>query len=367
MNRTVFLFCILFGFAAARASAQLPPAAQALYDSAWAQDSLIVQYAINNGAQIIATPDSNSFYVQWFPVGSTPNATPLVVSLHGSDGYAFHEFFSWHARAQLHGCGVIALQWYRPDHSFPYDYFPDDTLYRYIDSALTGISYPSGKALLHGFSRGSARSYAVVFNDIQSGKNYFCTTISNAGGAELTYPLYTQIDTGLYGPNVFAGKRWNLFCGGQDTNPTQSGCIGMTNTQAWLQGQGATVDIFIQDSALGHNGFQLQSSFAYKDSILDNYLSCYAGTLSAGEELHKTAISVFPNPFADETRIRSELFLKNATLSVYNALGQEIKRIKNISGQEIKLRRNNLPAGIYWIRLAEDNQAGSVVRLIISD
>src|SRR3989344_5029840 len=94
-------------------SQSLPPVAQALYDEAFLHDSLVVQYAINQGADILPTPDSNSFYIKWFPVGSTPSSTPLIVTLHGSNGYAFPEFFDWHAQAIQHGCGIIALQWYR--------------------------------------------------------------------------------------------------------------------------------------------------------------------------------------------------------------------------------------------------------------
>lgn len=346
---------------------QLPPAAQALYDSAFVQDSLIVKYAINNGAQIIATPDGNSFYIKWFPTGSTPATTPVIVTLHGSSGYAFHEFYTWHSQAQSHGCGILALQWYRPNQNSPYDYFPDDTLYSYIDSALTAISYPSGKAFLHGFSRGSARSYAMVFNDMQSGNNYFCTVMSNSGRADPAYPLYAEINSGLHGSNVFLGKHWNLFCGGQDPDSTTSGCIGMTYTQTWLQGQGAIVDIFIQDQNLGHNGFVLQSSFAYRNSILDNYLLCYNGTLSVGKELNKTNLTIFPNPFSTQTILQTDRIYKDATLNVYNSLGQRVKQINKISGQTITVNRDNLPNGLYFLRIIEGNKTVATNKLIITD
>lgn len=367
MKKILFLIYAIFCMSFTPVFAQLPPAAQALYDSAFVQDSLIVNYALNNGAQIIATPDGNSFYIKWFPTGSTPSTTPVIVTLHGSSGYAFHEFYTWHSQAQLHGCGIIALQWYRPNQNPPNDYFPDETLYSYIDSALTDISYPSGKAFLHGFSRGSARSYALVFNDIQSGNNYFCTVMSNSGGATPTYPLYAQIDSGLYGNNVFFGKHWNLFCGGQDPDSLTSGCIGMTYTQAWLQGQGAIVDIFIQDQNLGHNGFVIQPSFAYRDSILDNYLLCYNGTLSVGKELNKTNITIFPNPFSSQTILKANGIFKNASLTVYNAFGQQVKQINNIKGETVTLYRDNLPSGLYFFRVIQDNKTISTNKLIITD
>lgn len=363
MKKKLFIICTALT-TSLNVFAQLPGAAQALYDSAYAQDPVLVDSALAQGAQILATPDSNSFYIQWFPTGATPNTTPLIVSLHGSYCNAFMEFRSWHQQALQHGCGIIALQWYRYRPNPPYDYFPDDTLYSYFDSALTNISYPSGKALLHGFSRGSARSYAIIFKDIQSGKNYFCTTMANSGSADLNYPLYNSIDSGAYGPNVFAGKHWNLFCGGQDTIV---GCVKMTNTQTWLQGQGATVDIFIQDPVLDHDGFQLQSSFAYKDSILDNYLLCYNGTLSAGEELRKTEVSVFPNPFTSQTTLQTDNRFKNATLTVYNSYGQTVKQINNLAGQTITFNRDNLPSGLYFVRLTENSEVPVTEKLVITD
>lgn len=368
MKNRLFIVCAGLVLSVTNAFAQLPPVAQAIYDEAYANDPLIVQYAIDNGAEILPTPDGNSFYIQWFPAGATPSITPLVVSLHGTGGYAFYEFRSWHPRALLHGCGIIALQWYRGDTSTaPNDYFNDSTLYNYIDSALTNISYPSGKALLHGFSRGSARSYALIFNDIQSGKNYFCTTISNAGKVDTTYQLYMEINNGDHGPDVFSGKHWNLFCGPPDPDTIGEECNGLTFTQSWLQEQGAIVDIYIQDPLLGHDGFQLETSFAYKDTILENYLQCFNGTLSVDTELNKTAITIFPNPFSSQTIMQSDNLFLDATLTVYNSFGQQVKQINNISGQTFTFHRDNLPCGLYFIHLTQDGKTFSIIKLVITD
>jgi type IX secretion system substrate protein len=330
----------------------LPPVAQALYNEAYQQDSFKVQFALNHGAQILATPDGNSFYVKWFPVGSIPSATPVIVTLHGSHGYAFFEFYNWFLQAQQHQCGIIALQWYRGNAAVPpYDYFDDDTLYNYIDSALAGISYPAGKAFLHGFSRGSARSYAIIFKDSHGGQNYFCTALSNAGGADPGYPLYAQINAGIYGSNVLSGKHWNLFCGGLDSNAAQSGCIGMTNTQTWLQGQGATIDIFIQDSTLGHDGFHLVP--AYMDSVLDNYLLCYNGALSIDETVSAKEIKIYPNPSSGVVNIvlpGNEKY----ELIIYNSSGEKIYDAPSVSSGELNpanymLQTSNFPEGIYYL------------------
>ncbi len=271
-----FITSILFISAT---SQSLPPVAQALYNEACNRDCKRVQYAIDNGVQIMSTPDSNSFYLKWFPAGADPSKSPLIVTLHGSSGYAFDEFFLWHKKATRHGCGIIALQWYRgPSAASPNDYFNDEIIYSYIDSALTSIGYPAGKAFLHGFSRGAARSYAIAFNDLHGGKNYFCTVLSNAGAANPGYPLYAKINTGKYGNNVFTGRHWSLYCGGLDPNASQSGCNGMNSTKKWLEDQGATVDLFIQDAGLGHGGFH--QTAAHMDSALTYYLKCFNGAIN---------------------------------------------------------------------------------------
>ncbi|MCX6278049.1 MAG: T9SS type A sorting domain-containing protein [Bacteroidetes bacterium] len=69
-----------------------------------------------------------------------------------------------------------------------------------------------------------------------------------------------------------------------------------------------------------------------------------------------TRTSVYPNPFSTSTIIKINKNLKEATLQVYNSLGQEIKRIQHIFGQEVKLERDNLAIGVYLLRLIEDNR-----------
>jgi photosystem II stability/assembly factor-like uncharacterized protein len=80
----------------------------------------------------------------------------------------------------------------------------------------------------------------------------------------------------------------------------------------------------------------------------------------------ESVISIFPNPFSTSTTLQTTINLKSATLSIYNALGQEIKTINNISGKQITLQRDNLPEGIYFIRLTEDNETIATKKLMIN-
>ena len=359
------LLACCFGFLAiSAANAQtLPPVAQALYDEAWAHDSAQVNFALAQGATIVATPDSNSFYVQWFPTDSTAATSPLIVTLHGSNGYAFNEFYDWFSYAQARGCGIIALQWYRGTASVtPNDYFTDTVLYRDIDTALTRIGYPSGRAFLHGFSRGAARSYAIAFLDKQWGKNYFCTILSNSGGAMSGYPIYAAINAGTYGTNVFAGKQWALFCGGLDPDPAVSGCTAMTNTNTWLTGQGASVGIFIQDATLGHGGFSTVP--AYIDSVLDYYSGCYTSHLSVTKPA-SIAARVYPNPCEDVFYISAGNFGAQSTYTITNALGSVLQEgHPGYAGNTAVVDVHWLPAGTYLLTLTSggDNSRSIIVK-----
>lgn len=79
------------------------------------------------------------------------------------------------------------------------------------------------------------------------------------------------------------------------------------------------------------------------------------------------SVMIFPNPFSSETNLKTEMNLKDATLIVRNLIGQEVKRIKNINGQEIKISRENLNNGIYFIQLVQGNSIIAINKIVIED
>lgn len=78
-------------------------------------------------------------------------------------------------------------------------------------------------------------------------------------------------------------------------------------------------------------------------------------------------IKVYPNPFSVQTTLQSNVFLNNATLTLYNSLGQSVKQIRNISGHTITLHRDNIPNGIYNLLLIENNKTFSIAKIVITD
>jgi hypothetical protein len=116
----------------------------------------------------------------------------------------------------------------------------------------------------------------------------------------------------------------------------------------------------------GSNGFY--GSYYFVDDICVSTDSsfCLLG-LGINENNYQQTISIFPNPFSTQTVLQTENFSNNATLTVDNVFGQTVKQIKNISGQTVILHRDNLPSGLYFIRLTEDNKLIVTEKIIIAD
>lgn len=89
--------------------------------------------------------------------------------------------------------------------------------------------------------------------------------------------------------------------------------------------------------------------------------------LDVNEAAPPALFSVYPNPFSDETTLRISTPLSNATLTVYNAFGKHVREIKTISRQSVPFSRGNLPAGVYVVRLMQNDTLIATEKLIICD
>ena len=78
-------------------------------------------------------------------------------------------------------------------------------------------------------------------------------------------------------------------------------------------------------------------------------------------------ISITPNPFSNQTTFQSNISFNNASLLVYNSIGQLVKAINNINGQQITFSRDNLPNGLYFAHLMQDNKSIGSQKLVITE
>jgi hypothetical protein len=103
---------------------------------------------------------------------------------------------------------------------------------------------------------------------------------------------------------------------------------------------------------------------SYYTNIFLTKLDITTGVEEIGNTIEQV---IYPNPFTSTTTFQSKSTLKNATAIIYNSLGQEVKQIKNISGNTFIIERDNLHAGLYFINLAEGNKIFATEKLVISD
>ena len=83
--------------------------------------------------------------------------------------------------------------------------------------------------------------------------------------------------------------------------------------------------------------------------------------------IQNNQVTVYPNPFSLQTTIEADEVFKNATLTVCNLFGQNVKQMKNISGQTIILFRDNLPDGLYFFKLTEGEKIFKTDKLVITN
>ncbi|MBI3500842.1 MAG: T9SS type A sorting domain-containing protein [Bacteroidetes bacterium] len=108
--------------------------------------------------------------------------------------------------------------------------------------------------------------------------------------------------------------------------------------------------------------------FDYNPPITTNStINTISNTISAEEINKNISIQVYPNPFSSSTTLRTDKFLTDATLTIYNCFGQTVAQIKNISGQTVTFYRDNLPSGLYFVRLTQDNKVIATKKLVITD
>ncbi len=91
-------------------------------------------------------------------------------------------------------------------------------------------------------------------------------------------------------------------------------------------------------------------------------------TADISEYLNITSqISIYPNPFSNATTLKTNYLFENATLIVYNTLGEQVRKINNIYGQKFTFYRENLDEGIYFYQIEENNIIVSENRFVITD
>jgi hypothetical protein len=78
-----------------------------------------------------------------------------------------------------------------------------------------------------------------------------------------------------------------------------------------------------------------------------------------------TTLAIYPNPLSLETTLKASRNLNDAVIHVYNTFGQQVKQLRNLSGNSFTFYRDNLECGIYFLMLTERNKTIAKEKIIV--
>lgn len=155
-------------------------------------------------------------------------------------------------------------------------------------------------------------------------------------------------------------KRWNLSPAGNSPSPFI------------VEGIGSSVGL-IEPLNTYAIDFTDRYLVCVRDSVLTWYFSDYGSevgcnpvSLNALDLQEKIRITVCPDPFVSMATLEADRYLKGATVQVFSIFGQLVQHVQNVSGRSVLLNRGNLPAGMYFIRLAENGRFYATVKVMIA-
>jgi uncharacterized repeat protein (TIGR03803 family) len=77
--------------------------------------------------------------------------------------------------------------------------------------------------------------------------------------------------------------------------------------------------------------------------------------------------AIFPNPFNSEAKIEWSSAAENASIRIFNSGGNLVRKTDHVSGKWASITRNDLPAGIYFFVIGQENTIISKGKFIVAD
>jgi len=143
------------------------------------------------------------------------------------------------------------------------------------------------------------------------------------------------------------------------------------STVCWQWFFGVTIDtiILMPDSLMIRFTFISDSIENNQEGwMIDDIVTSTGPEDCSGIEENQTRekVSIYPNPYSTSTTLKTDLDLKNATLTLFNLYGQPVKQILHIFGYTVTWQRDQLSGGIYFLRLTEGNKIITIEKVVIS-
>ena len=157
---------------------------------------------------------------------------------------------------------------------------------------------------------------------------------NNIGNNDIFIAKYDANGYALFAQSIGAGSEYGM------------GVCADRNNNVYLTGYFGSYSINFGSNIVTNNG-------SY-DIFLAKLANNIVTTIAEVEVV--AGVSVYPNPFTTATTITLQGTSHNPSLFIYNLLGQEAGAYCIGTNKQITFHRNNLPAGMYFYKLIEDNK-----------
>ena len=197
-------------------------------------------------------------------------------------------------------------------------------------------------------------------------------TLTDGGYIELSYDMGQSWENILYDSSYIFFYSENLYT----TDDTLKGGIngfsgtsnGWINTRVeWIWA--LPIKFYPPDTLMMRFHFISDSIQTNKAGwMIDNILISYAMLPGAVNEINYGVIplEIYPNPFDTYTNIQFEN-PRNEDLEIWvlNPLGQVVRTIKDITGDQIRIEKEDLTSGMYFVQLRKDWKLLANQKLIV--
>jgi hypothetical protein len=207
------------------------------------------------------------------------------------------------------------------------------------------------------------------FSDTVAGAILYCNTVNDllADKAGLPFASRPANYTGWYKWNRVGGDtcgvnlimtKWNTTTQSRDTVAYEENVI-INAASGWTTYSfpiSYIMNIF-PDSIFVVAGNLTQRPHVGSVFTVDDF--GFSGTVPIGineSPVAVASVSVFPNPFAEQTTLNiKDVQLSKGKIELYDVLGNKVRSMENLSGNNFIISREGLPAGIYFYAITEEN------------
>ncbi|MHC1776689.1 MAG: T9SS type A sorting domain-containing protein [Lentimicrobium sp.] len=166
----------------------------------------------------------------------------------------------------------------------------------------------------------------------------------------------------LSNPNLVVASTDSILINGQFRKRWNFGLTGHDAYPYIIEGIGSSVGLIEPVYSYAFD-FTDRYLVCVKDNSETYYMSDYNSMVGCELITNGTSginltdkLSLFPNPFSSVTNFQFRNNVTNAGLSIFNAFGQQVRQLEGINGLEFTFFRDELPAGIYFLQVFQQNK-----------